>query len=187
MIPFDRAWRRPRTGVPAGSRAVARLWSRSASRRSEYLTLGAAFVLLVGLVAVAAGLVEPELTTSKSAGDRSGAVAAGTAVVHGSPMLQAAASHIRPWTVLSDGRLFALAGTGCITPVDHGTTAGTVVGVSACVTADSTQIWQSQSDKTIVNTAPGLCLTAGSLGYTSPYTLQPCTATTNQQWVLPTS
>ncbi len=98
-------------------------------------------------------------------------------------------NHTNPqtWTVRSDGRLFSLAGTGCITPVDHGTTAGTGVGVSACSSTDTAQIWKQQSDKTIVNTASGLCLTAGSLGYTSPYTLQSCTSTTNQQWVLPTN
>jgi hypothetical protein len=59
--------------------------------------------------------------------------------------------------------------------------------VSACSSTDTAQIWQQQSDKTIVNTASGLCLTAASLGYTSPYTLQSCTATMNQQWVLPTN
>jgi hypothetical protein len=91
------------------------------------------------------------------------------------------------WTVLSDGRLSASGGTVCLAPIDDSATAGTTIAVSTCSGTDKTQIWRQQTNSTIVNIASGLCLSADALGYTSPFTLQPCQATSAQQWTLPTA
>ncbi len=90
------------------------------------------------------------------------------------------------WTVQPDGRLSALGGTVCMTPVNDARTAGTAVGVSTCSGTDGAQIWRQQTNSTLVNTASDLCLGPGTLGYTSPFALQTCTGDSIQQWNLPT-
>jgi serine/threonine protein kinase len=90
------------------------------------------------------------------------------------------------WTVQPDGRLSALGGTKCMTPVNDANTIGTAVGVKTCSGTDRAQIWRQQTNSTLVNTASGLCLSPGTLGYTSLFTLQTCTADSTQQWTLPT-
>jgi len=90
------------------------------------------------------------------------------------------------WTVQPDGRLSALGGTVCMTPVNDADTIGTAIGVRTCSGTDRAQIWRQQTNSTIVNTASGLCLSPGTLGYTSPFALQTCTGASIQQWILPT-
>jgi hypothetical protein len=90
------------------------------------------------------------------------------------------------WTVRPGGRLSALSDTVCMMPANDGLTAGTRVGVGPCNAGDAAQIWRQGADNTIVNAASGLCLTAGALGYTSPFTLAACDGRSTQQWTMPT-